>query len=199
MDKATAVGHRTVVKLLHIDRKGRPSMPSTTQQPRAHLVMVHFRYDRRTQGPTTVVMTWAAMNDNLDVVKYLHDHRRLHRQDRGFCTARGGHMDVAQFLDTRRAEGDTTHTEGYTTNAMGWAVTNGRLDVSTYFHQRRAEGFRRGAGLSGANGNLECVQFLHRYRAEGCTTYAMEAARHGHFHVMQFLSEQAQCAGGRTL
>ena len=85
---------------------------------------------------THTAMDFAAGNDHLDVVQWLH----LHRPDEG-CTidamdyaAGNGHLDVVKWLHLNREEGCTT-------NAMNWAAMNGHFEIVKWLHLNRNNEF----------------------------------------------------------
>ncbi|KAL7751485.1 hypothetical protein RI367_002945 [Sorochytrium milnesiophthora] len=134
-------------------------------------------------GGTAQVMTFAAMNGNLELVQFLHNH-----YSEGCTTdamdeaAANNYLDIVQFLHIHRSEGCTT-------KAMDSAASWGSLEMVTFLHENRTEGCTTLAmDRAAQNGYLEVVEFLHRNRTEGCTTDAMDnAAHHRHWDIVQFL------------
>jgi hypothetical protein len=79
----------------------------------------------------------------------------------------------------------------FTTYAIDWAATDGRLDIVKWLHENRAEGCTTNAmDCATGYGNLEMVKWLHENRTEGCTKDAMMmAAKYGHLEMVEWLYE----------
>lgn len=128
-------------------------------------------------------MDAAAREGHLDVVAFLHKHRR-----EGCSTAAlddaaaNGHLDVVRFLHCHRHEGGTA-------KAMDVAAANGHLRVVQFLHAHRAEGSTVAAmNRAARNGHLAVVQFLYEQRRECGTFAALDgAALGGHLDVVTYL------------
>ena len=58
---------------------------------------------------------------------------------------------------------------------MGWAASNGHLEIVRWLSENRTEGCTRYAMSRAAeNGHLEIVKWLHENRTEGCSEDAMK-------------------------
>ncbi|KAF1323947.1 hypothetical protein FI667_g10226, partial [Globisporangium splendens] len=130
-------------------------------------------------------MDQAAKYGHLDVVQFLHDHRREG------CTANAmdgaaahGHLGIVQFLHHNR-------TEGCTTRAMDDAAQNGHLDVVTFLHTHRTEGCTERAMDSAAMNHHDAVtKFLGQNRDEGCSSVMLlKVAKDGNVETVRALCE----------
>lgn len=128
-------------------------------------------------------MDTAALNGNLDIVKFLHEYCSIGcTTDAMDNAAQGGHLDIVRFLHTNR-------TEGCTTGAMDMAAEQGHLEIVIFLHEHRSEGCTTMSMDAAARaGHLHIVQWLHKNRQEGCTVAAMNGAIRRHcFKIVQFL------------
>ncbi|KDO28662.1 hypothetical protein SPRG_06517 [Saprolegnia parasitica CBS 223.65] len=132
---------------------------------------------------STDAMNAAAAHGHLDVVRFLHLHRREGCTTNAMDMAAAlGHVEVVQFLHVNRTEGCTSY-------ALDCATRNGHLDVVRFLVENRAEGASPNILNDAAgNGHLDVVQYLHTLGSFGCTVAAVDdAAKNGHLEVVTFL------------
>ncbi|KAL2913130.1 hypothetical protein HK105_207368 [Polyrhizophydium stewartii] len=147
-----------------------------------HIEVLKWLAKRMPNGTWTAeVMDWAAGNNALDCVKWLHANRTegctTDAMDRA---AKFNQLDTLKWLHANR-------TEGCTTDAMDLAAEKGHLGVVEFLHNNRTEGCTSRAMLKAAeNGHAGVVVFLHRYRSEGVIADAAQAAaQHGRLAVIK--------------
>ena len=76
----------------------------------------------------------ASSNGHLEVVKFLHEHRKEGCTTNAMDLAsREGHLEIVKFLHEHRKEGCTTR-------AMNWASLGGHLEIVKFLHEHRKEG-----------------------------------------------------------
>ncbi|OWZ15851.1 hypothetical protein PHMEG_00010442 [Phytophthora megakarya] len=139
-----------------------------------------------TEFSTTCAIDSAAKGGHLDVVQWLFKHTSEE------CTtaaidgaASNGHLHLVKWFHENT-------TAGCTERAIDEAARNGHLEVVKWLHVNRTEGSTTNA-MDGAaqNGFLEVVKWLHFHRREGSSTCAPRiieiAAKEGHFRVVQWL------------
>ena len=132
---------------------------------------------------STDAMNQAAANGYLEVVRFLHEHRRegcttLAMDD----AATNGHLEVVQFLHENR-------TEGCTQQALNWAIGHGHLNVVRFLIEHRTEGAsNRSLDHAAGSGHLKVLQYLHSRGSFRWSDSAVEmACARGHLEVVKFL------------
>ena len=131
---------------------------------------------------STDAMDKAAANGHLEVVAFLHSHRREGCTVFAMDTAAAeGHLDVVTFLHFNR-------TEGCTVDALNKTISNGHLDVVRFLIEHRTEGASPILDEAATKGHFDVVQYLHSLGTFGWTLAAVDgAARFGHLEIVQFL------------
>lgn len=132
---------------------------------------------------STYAMNWAAHNNHLHIIKWLHENRSEGCNHFAMnSAAANGHLDVVKWLHQNR-------NEGCTVNAMDYAAKEGQLHVIKWLHKHRSEGCTQNAmDYAAKEGHLDVIIWLHKNRKEGCTKKAMSyAALKNHLHVVQWL------------
>ncbi|KAL2913455.1 hypothetical protein HK105_207067 [Polyrhizophydium stewartii] len=176
----------SIAMLKHlVDERGIATLDSVQARLAAflgHIEMLMWLAERMPNGQwTTDVMDWAARNNKLDCVKWLHANRT-----EGCTTmamnyaAEWGHLVMLKWLHANR-------TEGCTTDAMDLAAKNGHIDAVEFLQNNRTEGCTSKAMIKAAkNGHAKVVTFLHKNRSEGVIADAAEAAaQHGRLAVIK--------------
>ncbi|KAL2913131.1 hypothetical protein HK105_207369 [Polyrhizophydium stewartii] len=146
-----------------------------------HLGMLKWLAKRMPNGTWTAeVMDWAAGNNALDCVKWLHANRTEGcTTDAMDWAAQKNCIGMLEWLHACRVEGCTT-------DAMDLAAERGHLWIVGFLHNNRTEGCTSKAMLKAAeNGHASIVMFLHKCRREGVIADAAQAAaRHGRLAVI---------------
>ncbi|EQC25840.1 hypothetical protein SDRG_16289 [Saprolegnia diclina VS20] len=132
---------------------------------------------------STKAMDTAAANGHLEVVRFLHEHRREGCTTRAMDeAATNGNLEVVRFLHASR-------TEGCTIEALDGAARNGLLAIVRFLIEHRAEGASPHIlDAAAAKGHYGVVQYLHSLGSFDATVAAVDdAARFGHREVVEFL------------
>ncbi|KDO28559.1 hypothetical protein SPRG_06417 [Saprolegnia parasitica CBS 223.65] len=149
-----------------------------------HLEVVRFLHSHRREGCTVFAMDTAAANGHLDVVTLLHFHRTEGCTTKALDSAiTNGHLDIVCFLIKHR-------TEGASPNILDEAATKGHLDVVRYLHSLGTFGCTLAAVDGAARfGHLKVVAFLLTNRSEGCSRHGVvaRALAFGHLHTAEYL------------
>ena len=101
------------------------------------------------------VMDSAARDGHLEVVKLLHEYRKVGCSKWGMdWAAENGHIEVVKWLHENRKEGCSTW-------AMNWAARYGHLEVVKWLHDNRKEGCTIYAmNYAASKGHKEVVKYL---------------------------------------
>lgn len=103
MDVAAANGHLAVVTFLHERRsEGCTTNAMDRAAWSSHFKVIRFFHEHRTEGCTTVAMDAAVAEGDL-TMRYLHENRTegCTPQSMNWATSRG-HLDVVKFLHDHR-------------------------------------------------------------------------------------------------
>ncbi|GAB9471380.1 hypothetical protein Gpo141_00008595 [Globisporangium polare] len=148
--------------------------------------------------------------DDVECVRWLHEHKLKISKLAIDRAAKGGHVDVLRYfyehsgkrcnraaLDHAAGVGDlevvrlivANQAKEISQNAINWAAAYGRLDVVKYLVESNIQHDTPYAiDSAAAKGNLDVVKYLHEVQFSGCTARAMhDAAVHGHLEVVKFL------------
>lgn len=127
-------------------------------------------------GTTTDVMDFAAGNNHMGTVLWLHANRTEGcTVEAMVMAARKGHLQMVQWLHENRKE---------------FHPTDYIYSKNDRFHSICQLGgyLARAMDCVAANGHLDVVRWLREYRYGGCTQLAMDkAAENGHLHVVRWL------------
>ncbi|KAG9409784.1 hypothetical protein AC1031_020095 [Aphanomyces cochlioides] len=144
-------------------------------------------------GCTEDAMDNAAANGHLDVVRFLHEHRREGcTKDAVEKAAANGHLDVVRFLLNHRRECFEK-----LRGSMGEAVRNGHVDVVKYI-LALSLGFQASSWLifmdeACSRGHVDVVQALCKHRGPSGydgNVYLLKAAECGHVNVVRFFVQR---------
>ncbi|ETV65619.1 hypothetical protein H257_17678 [Aphanomyces astaci] len=144
-------------------------------------------------GCTKEAMDAASFKGFLDVVQFLHRHRKEGCTKSAMTwAARLDQLQVVRFLDENR-------TEGCTKKALDWAAKHGHLNVVKYLHEHRQEGCPEKALLEAAKaGHMHIVRYLalHAKDLHAWMHRAMQTAvAAGHLkHVRALVEQGGRCA-----
>ncbi|EQC36882.1 hypothetical protein SDRG_05711 [Saprolegnia diclina VS20] len=169
MDDAAHRGFLPLVQTLHERGVACSTNAMDYAAANGHLEIIAFLHAHRREGCTVEAMNAAAANGHLEIIAFLHAHRREG------CTveamndaAANGHVNVVEFLQRHR-------TEGCTTSALTHSITQGHLNTHML-------------DIAANNGHLAVVQYLHTLGSFTCTVDAVDrAASAGHHDVVAFL------------
>ncbi|POM57886.1 Hypothetical protein PHPALM_37543, partial [Phytophthora palmivora] len=96
-----------------------------------HLDVVKWLHVHRREGCTSLAMDSAAREGHLDVVKWLHENRDEGCSPMALTSASGsGHLDMVRWLHDNRSEGCTSTT-------MARAIAAGHFDVVLFLRDKR--------------------------------------------------------------
>ncbi|EQC27729.1 hypothetical protein SDRG_14480 [Saprolegnia diclina VS20] len=154
------------------------------------LPLVRRLHDRGSECSTGAMDSW---NGHLEVVRFLHEHRREGCTTRAMDTAaRHGHFEVVKFLHFNR-------TEGCSYKAHYEAILQGRVDIVRFLLEHRGENASPNLlDFAAANGQLEIVQYLNGLGTFHCTVDAVDsAARRVHLALVQYLVANRNEGGTR--
>lgn len=138
------------------------------------------------------VIVYAAMNGQLDIVKYLHENGAdIEKDDNNALemAARNGHLDVVKYLHENGADVDKC-------SALEVAATHNHMDVVKYLYENGASIKEHCSGMTSLilaeRGELEALKYLHENGmdimvADGAAILWAVCA--GHLDVVKYLYE----------
>lgn len=123
----------------------------------------------------------------LDVMKYLHEHRKPISSRCVPLAASKGNFGIIEYL----IENASNEIDRDSVNeAMNEASDKGYLDIVKFLHVKGYECTQFAMNRAAENGFLDVVKFLHENRMEGCNELAMnKAAINGHYEIVKYLAE----------
>lgn len=102
----------------------------------AHLEVVKWLHENRSEGCSTAAIEGAARNGYLDVVKWLSVNLQKHFSSRAIvCAATEGHLKVVRWLvgnDTERL---------HVVEAMIEAISHGHFEIALFQHAQNRNGY----------------------------------------------------------
>jgi Ankyrin repeats (3 copies) len=151
------------------------------------LDILQWLHAHRREGCSSDAVTTAARLGFVDVLEWFHvaDVPTASWEDAMDVAAAAGQLEAVRWLAAHRHEGCTA-------KAMDEAAANGYMDVLEWLHVNTSEGCtHRAMDLAALNGHLDVLRWLHDHTDEGCTHKAMDgAAGAGHLAVVQWLHEK---------
>ncbi|KAK6093522.1 hypothetical protein MT418_006133 [Batrachochytrium dendrobatidis] len=146
--------------------------------------MVKWLHEHGNTGCTTEAIDKASEYGYVNMVEYLHSHFSLLHDSLSA-------LDHVSDEDSIIRSGPLMGRQigGCTQWAMIAAAQNGHIDVVKFLHANRTEGCTtRAMDEAALHGHLNIIQFLHTHRTEGATSTAMDnAAAFGHLNIVKWL------------
>ncbi|EGG22391.1 hypothetical protein DFA_04509 [Cavenderia fasciculata] len=206
-----------ILEFLHLNRTEGCTKNAMDHASMLDLQMVSFLYKNRTEGCTLDAIEYAIDNNNLDILKFLHENRIVKKKYPSNLINRivsnNGELEMIEYVHTQLKSSCTSLAvnnaaklgrldiiqyldKHFKTSSKIWSITTmdfagqyGHLDIITYLNQHRTEGATyRAMDMAAKYGHREIVEFLHYNRTEGCTTSAMGyAAQNGGLQIVEFL------------
>jgi len=132
----------------------------------------------------------AGMNDNLDIVKYLHSNDYPWDARAYYFAAKGGSLEILKYLHENGCDKGSLKINTFDVESCTKvAAQNGHFKALKYLHEL---GFPWNAyTMRGAaeNGHLEIVKYLHENGCPWNNSACNQAAAKGHFEVLKWLRE----------
>ena len=129
----------------------------------------------------------AALQGNLEMVKYCVANECPIDEDACACAAMNGHLECLKYLHEEvKARWDF--------RTAAWAAKYGHLHILEYLVERKFDNYNTDAcacAYAAFGGHLECLKYLHEeVKAPWDKDTAGYAADSGHLHILEYLVER---------
>lgn len=149
-----------------------------------NLEIVKFIYEKCKGHCSKYIMDWAAEFGHLEILKWLYEKGLECGYMTMWYAVRYNHLDIVKWLHEKN--------ENLSINMMHNAAECGHLEIVRWLHNNTIELYIDSAMYYAAiNGHLEIMKFLYENVSE---RYTMEdAAEYGNLEIVKFLYNQGEC------
>eukprot|EP01133_Synstelium_polycarpum_P003790 gene3790-4371_t len=185
LDDCCVAGSREIVE--YLDRNGFVASSDAMNNAArySHIDVLEYLHTHRKEGCSRDAMDLACAQGSLEALEFLNDKRKEGATRKAMdMAATNGHYSIVEYLHNRR-------TEGCTAQALDGAAGNGHIDLVKFLQTKRKEGATKKAiDRAATNGHLGIIVYLFENRSDGCTAQALDgAASHGHLDIVKYLTD----------